>query len=584
MRLLKIFSLLLMMLLSQAGCEMLSPEQDYHMTFDRIYEEEDPETAQGVLSQAYVRMPVNSLGASDVATDDAVTNNKLDSYLRMATGEWTALYNPMTNWDNSLLAILYINKFLTFVDDITWKITSPTLTELYKKKMTGEAYALRGLFKYHLLYTFGSATLGIPLYNEFLEPTDNFNVPRQTFAESIADIYSDLDKGLEYLTMNDYADIANVSQLPSGYTDYSVSDYNLVFGNRQKGILSGRIAKAMKARIALLAASPAFNTTNDIALWTKAGDFAGTVLALNGGISGLDPAGHRYYLAALVNPLNLASGVDQKEMLWRSQVYTNNARESANYPPSLFGSGRINPTQNLVDAFPMANGYPITHPSSLYNATNPYTSRDPRLALYICYDGNRVSNIVITTATGGGQNAKDSLETSTRTGYYLKKLLREDVNMNPVSTNTQKHYDARIRYTEIFFAYAEAANEAWVPTGVGTYGFSAVDVIRAIRQRAGITQPDQYLNSISGNKDEMRKLIRNERRLELCFEGFRFWDLRRWKSTLTEPAMGVNISKGATSFNFVEVEKRAYSDYMYYGPLPYNEVLKFPALEQNPGW
>ena len=102
-------------------------------------------------------MPVNSLGSNDVATDDAVTNNKLDSYLRMATGEWSALYNPVSNWDNSLLAILYINKFFTFVDNITWKTSSPTLTELYAKRLKGEAYALRGLFKYHLLYTFGSS-------------------------------------------------------------------------------------------------------------------------------------------------------------------------------------------------------------------------------------------------------------------------------------------------------------------------------------------------------------------------------------------------------------------------------------------
>jgi hypothetical protein len=156
--------------------------------------------------------------------------------------------------------------------------------------------------------------------------------------------------------------------------------------------------------------------------------------------------------------------------------------------------------------------------------------------------------------------------------------------MNPVATNTKKHYDARIRYTELYLIYAEAANEAWGPDGTGSYGFSARDVLRAIRKRAGITQPDLYLNSIN-NKDDLRTVVRNERRLELCFEGFRFWDLRRWKADLTVPAMGVNINKGATSFSYVKVEDRVYdNDYMHYGPLPYNEVLKFPALEQNPGW
>jgi starch-binding outer membrane protein, SusD/RagB family len=584
MRKLKIYSLLLILFLSLGGCSLLTPEEDYHQTFDRIYKVQDPEYAQGILSSAYVRMPVNSLGANDVATDDAVTNNKLDSYLRMANGEWSAIYNPVSNWDNNLLAILYINKFLTFVNDITWKLTSPTLTELWAKRLSGEAYALRGLFKYHLLYTFGSSTLGIPLFNKFVEPTDNFNIPRATFAESIADIYADLDKALTFLTMDDYKDITTVGQLPPGYESYTVSDYTTVFGTRQTQLMSGRITKAIKARVALLAASPAFNTSNDLTLWAKAADYAGTSINLIGGIAGLDPNGHKYYIQSLVDVLNIASGIDQKEMLWRSYVATNNTRESNNFPPSLYGNGRINPTQNLVDAFPMANGYPITHASSLYNPASPYANRDPRLALYICYNGNKISNATITTAVGGGTNAKDSLETSTRTGYYLRKLLREDVNMNPSSATTKKHYDARIRYTEIYLIYAEAANEAWGPDGMGTNGFSARGVIAAIRKRAGITQPDNYLASIT-TKDDMRTLIRNERRLELCFEGFRFWDLRRWKANLTEAAKGVNISKNAASYTVVDVEPRAYNiENAYYGPLPYNEILKFPAIVQNTGW
>jgi len=144
----------------------------------------------------------------------------------------------------------------------------------------------------------------------------------------------------------------------------------------------------------------------------------------------------------------------------------------------------------------------------------------------------------------------------------------------------QRHYPVHIRYTEIFLIYAEAANEAWGPDGRGTHAYSARDVIAAIRSRAGIRQPDNYLASIS-SKEDMRELIHNEKRLELCFEGFRFWDLRRWKKDLTEPAMGVRI----TNDNYVvtTVEKRLYEDYMYYPPLPYDEVLK-AGLIQNNGW
>ncbi len=81
----------------------------------------------------------------------------------------------------------------------------------------------------------------------------------------------------------------------------------------------------------------------------------------------------------------------------------------------------------------------------------------------------------------------------------------------------------------------------------------------------------------------MRKLIRNERRIELCFEGFRFWDLRRWKEDLTDPAKGVNIN--GNNHTVVQVEDRKYDNsYMIYGPLPDTEVLKYNALIQNKGW
>jgi hypothetical protein len=192
-----------------------------------------------------------------------------------------------------------------------------------------------------------------------------------------------------------------------------------------------------------------------------------------------------------------------------------------------------------------------------------------------------MSNKTIWTKSDNPTNdAVNVLPTSTRTGYYLRKLMREDVNLNPNSTSTQKHYPVHIRYTEIFLAYAEAANEAWGPDGTGSFGFSARDVIAAIRKRAGITQPDNYLASVI-TKEDMRKLIRNERRLELSFEDFRFWDLRRWKENLTEQAKGVLITDN--TYNVQPVESRQYSDFMYYGPIPLTEALK-ANLQQNKGW
>ena len=84
----------------------------------------------------------------------------------------------------------------------------------------------------------------------------------------------------------------------------------------------------------------------------------------------------------------------------------------------------------------------------------------------------------------------------------------------------------------------------------------------------------------------MRELIRNERRIELSFENRRFWDMRRWKLDLNETAMGVRITQagGNLTYTPIEVEPRNYSSYMYYGPIPETEVLKWSNLDQNKGW
>ena len=141
---------------------------------------------------------------------------------------------------------------------------------------------------------------------------------------------------------------------------------------------------------------------------------------------------------------------------------------------------------------------------------------------------------------------------------------------------------------EIFLDYAEAANEAWGPKGTGSFGFSAYDVIKAIRTRAGVgvDNGDPYLEACANSQDQMRELIRNERRLELCFENIRFYDLRRWNANLTEAAQGVNITRAANgrlTYTPIQVEERSYQPYMVYGPIPYNDVLNFGFI-QNQGW
>lgn len=559
--------------------DLFEPAIENNRGLEEMYEE--AEFAQGILLNGYTRLPNNGWSFNDVATDDAVTNDDNNGYLKIATGQWTSNLNPLDQWRNAKAAIQYLNIFLSEADKVRWA-KDEDVSELFRQRLKGEAYGLRALFTYYILQAHSGVAengslLGVPILLEPEEANSNFNIPRNTFEQCMQQLYSDVSMAETLLPL----DFEDASSIPAGYDN--LDDYNRVFGFYARQRMTARIAMVVRAQAALLAASPAYSNANSTS-WEDAARYSGTLLNLNGGVTGLASNGYTWY-TNVDEMNNLGTGVNPAEIIWRTDIGDSNNLEADNFPPTLYGRGRINPTQNLVDAFPMANGYPISNPASNYDSSNPYANRDPRLQSYILVNGDvaGVNSTVINTNNDGTTNdALNKVETSTRTGYYLKKLLRQDVNLNPTSTTSQRHYKPRMRYTELYLIYAEAANEAWGPVGTGNVGFSSYDVISAIRERAGIAQPDMYLESVKNDKTLMRELIKNERRLELCFEGFRFWDLRRWKDDLNETAKGVKIEEG--NYNTINVESRLFDGYMNYGPIPYSEILKFDALEQNKGW
>lgn len=571
------------------GCvDLFEPAVQNNRDVESMYGE--PRFAQGLIINGYVRIPTNGWSFNDMATDDAVSNNETNSYFAVATGQWAPDNNPLNQWTNSRAAIQYLNIMLDEVEKVSWS-EDEVVRNMFNDRIKGEAYGLRALFMFHLLQAHGGRVggelLGVPIVLEPEGIGSDFNQPRATFEAGMQQLYTDLDRAIELLPV-DYNNIGNTSQIPEKFRIYGADsdDYNRVFGQDARQLMSGRICMAIKAQAALMAASPAFSNGNSTR-WEDAANYAAEVIDLNGGLASLAPNGVTWFTnTGEIN--SIGSGVNPPEILWRSDIQgPNSDLEAQHYPPTLFGNGLLNPTQNLVNAFPMANGYPVTHPLSGYSTSNPYENRDPRLRQFIIVNGGTAgpNNSVIRTAVDAGTiDGFNQVETSTRTGFYMRKLLRQDVNLDPVSTNSQLRYKPRIRYTEIFLIYAEAANEAWGPMGTGGNAFSAYDVIKAIRTRAGVgaNNGDAYLESIKGDQAAMREMIRNERRLELCFEGFRFWDLRRWNSNLTEPAMGVRIQGG--EHQMIQVENRVFSDHMIYGPIPLSELLKFNALQQNTGW
>lgn len=575
-----------------SGCEdMFEPAVENYRDRNEMYDEAN--FALGILLNGYTRIPTNGWSFNDVATDDAVSNDVNNSYRKMATGTWSSIINPVDAWTNCYAGIQYMNIMLEESDKVEWS-SDEKLKKMFNDRTKGEAYALRGLFMYYLLRAHAGVTadgqlMGVPVILNSLGPNDEYNLPRETFDKCMQQLYSDFAEAEKLLPL-DFEDVASNADVPEKYSGVSKEDYNRVFGAFSRQRITNRIVEALRAKAALLAASPAFNREKDITKWQKAAEYAAQVIDREDVIFETDnKKGLEWYR----NPGDFYEGRNTNEILWRNGISgEENSLEKDNYPPSMFGNGRINPTQNLVDAFPMANGYPITDKvNSGYDSTDPYDGRDPRLGKFIVVDGSSfgptktsINTLGYTTNDGVNQ-----VETSTRTGYYLRKLLNENINLNPTTTTTARHIIPHIRYTEMFLTYAEAANEAYGPKGKADgCKYTAYDIIKKIRERAGICVgvTDQYLEDCAEDQTMMRELIHNERRLELCFEGFRFWDLRRWNVSpekLSETARGINSTLDATLEEF-DVENRNYKDYMIYGPIPYNETLKWSELDQNKGW
>ncbi len=569
---------------------------------------EESRYAHGLLMYAYDRLPYITTTQTDIATDDAVTNQLNSAYRSMAMGTWQAEENnnPMSVWNNCKDGIQYINLFFSIVEKVKFAPSAVSKQQMFVDRLKGEAFGLRALLYYYLLqahsgYAADGVLYGVPLLITAEDGSSNFNLARATFADCVKQCFTDCDSAMFYLPV-DYVDIANADEIPAKYKALGAnySNYNLIFGNKANGLMSGKVAEAIKAQIALLAASPAFRDQSGVTS-AEAATLCANVLKRIGGMEGFDPTGNIWYKnTQKLDP----SASEMPEILWREDRRKNAEQERDHFPPTLYGSGRVNPSQNFVDAFPMRSGRPITDPNSGYDPTNPYANRDPRLSDDVIFNGTTFRRTVIITGTYPTDNDEtddnlNSISTSTRTGYYLKKLLREDVSPQSSSLIEQYHIYPRIRYTEIFLAFAEAANDAWGPKADPTgIGFTAYDVIKAIRVRAGLAtneigQPlpegDIYLEECATDQAKMTNLIRNERRIELCFENKRFWDIRRWMLPLNETVRGMRIDRDkATSeltYTVIDVEERVYDNsYQCYGPIPKGEILKWSNLQQNRGW
>lgn len=537
------------------GCEdYLEPNDDNRLTLDAVLS--NPEFAEGFLMKAYRGLPTNYNFLEEVASDDAVTNDPSSNAVSMVSGGWNAQNNPVGQWGGAFDRILYINTFLENMEGVEWSWESTVQNELFAKKLRSEAHALRAWYNFMLLQKHAGVgnngeLLGFPIVTDVLDQNDNYEIPRSSFADCVNYILEDCDEALK--------------NLPNKWEDTGNALVDQVNGARNTNRINGLAIRILKSRVVLYAASSAYSGSGFS--MQQAAQLAANVLDNNGGLSGLKGSDLEFYN----DPANT-------EIIWASARQTNQTNwERDNFPPSLFGEGKTGPSQNLVDAFPKADGTPAESGAA-------YDNRDPRLGKYVLYNGASYHKGTIYTYSGSGIDAPGADKFSSKTGYYLRKFLQEGVDIDPGLSSPVggQHFYTYARYTEALLNFAEAANETAGPDG-DVNGYSAFQVIEALRDRAGIVDTTGYLAGL--DQAGMREVIRNERRIELCFEGHRFWDIRRWGLTgvMSETAKGINIAPDQISMSVVNVEARNYDSHHKYGPVPYSETLKYDLI-QNEGY
>ena len=498
----------------------------------------------------------------DNAAGEAVPsrlNTPVEYFLR---GTITSLNSPDAYWANSYFGIRAANVFIANID----RVPIAVLTKQYYKS---EARFLRALFYWELLKRYG----GVPLLSdEIIDLNGNIERPRNTFAETVDYIVN------ECTAMKD-------SMRPD---PVSSSDW----GRASKGA-----AVALKCRVLLYAASPLFNGGGfetdpvkkaltgypvfDANRWQKVVD----------AVTEFNALGTYYKLVTTGTPTSFASVFITKmntEIIFAKQSANSATLEVTQSPVGYVitntrSLGLTSPTQNFVDAFPMANGLSITESGSGYSAAAPYTGRDPRLAATVFHNGLQWLGRAVQVHEGGldKPNNPAVAPVQTRTGYYLRKFLGNFSGSTAFSS--QSHNFPLFRYAEILLNHAEALNE------LGQVE-AAVNQIKTLRTRAGIAAGanTRYGIKTGITQAEMRTLIQNERRIELAFEEHRFWDIRRWKiagQVMATPLTGVRITDGTPlTYQPIQVMTPTFSNRLYHLPIPYDELLKNPKLIQNEGW
>lgn len=565
----KYMAVMVLPLLAAGACDM-SPEIELSMTLEDVTTTYNNTMARAAAVYTYLPDGFAYIGGDAMlasACDEAEHTNEGNAVQAFNTGAWSYLNNPDGAWSRCFKGIYAANLFLENAGKVNLdylkydpSADAQARYELYTANLERAEYEvrfLRALYYFELVERYG----GVPIMEKtYGVDTDYTSIRRNTLEECIGFIVDECD------------DIAY--SLPAVYESGDL-------GRATRGA-----ALALKSRALLYAASDLFNDPSwaggysqpelisivggdRAAQWDAAAQAAKAVIDLTEA---------RYSLGTTYPDIFL-DAYNSNETIFCRRYGSSTSFEIANYSVGFDnGNSGTTPSQNLVDAFETSKGQEFDWDTM---GDDPYGDRDPRLG-YAVITNNSTFKDRTMEIFEGGRDGK-GIVNATKTGYYLRKYVDPDVDL--LQNRGTVHAWIIFRLAEMYLNYAEAMNEAYGPADAHGYGMTALEAVNKIRQRNGVNMPAIPADVTA---DELRERIRNERRVELCFEGHRMFDVRRWmiaETVLNEPLRDVSVQQSSQNFLYtpIVVENRSFSKKMYFYPIPQTD-LQMSGWIQNPLW
>lgn len=462
--------------------------------------------------------------------------------------------------------------------------------------LIGQAHFIRAFCHFELFRYWGA----MPYLTKVIGGDDQWDIPRLSKNQTMRSVAADMDTAFTYLE--------RAKKIRRDGRPGEGGHLNHPEQERPNGVA----AKAIKARALLYAASP-LNNENGNKDWEDAAiaNWEAINIARQ---NGYEMATAEEYTK------NFVGAKYSNEQLWASHYGAisrtnglNKQLTNAVFTNSPTNDSGLCPTQGAVDMFETKWGDPLNTEADRaaaaslgrYNEQDPFVNRDPRFYLNIIYNGAPIPGYVTahiyTEVVDGMVRGSELIPNSgyqgtTKTGYYMRKYWGGQSIKNPISP---LYTSPMIRLGELYLNYAEAANEAYGPnTPAPGATMSAVETINFLRSRWKESELAPVQEKFTVSAEAFRPRIKNERGVELAFEGHYYFDIRRWKDaprTMSETQMG-NIPEKVpvsdtypTGFKFTrrplsDDRQSRWFDAKYYMPFMSSDYFKFKAFDAGQVW